>query len=259
MNQSLKNIPDAPFSLQNVVKTFLSREGERVRALDGVTFESAPQGITCIVGPTGSGKTTVLRTLAGLEKPDQGEVFVSGREPGELIGSIGFLAQTNTLFPWMTLAENVGIPFELNGNSRREQQKKVQALCGRMGLQGSENRFPYELSGGMRQRAALGRLLASEARYWLMDEPFASLDERSRQQLREILLRLVSERKLSVLFVTHSIDEAVFLADRVVVLSAAPGKIVKTKDIAISHSRDRMSGEYGAVMEEIRTSIEAIL
>jgi NitT/TauT family transport system ATP-binding protein len=259
MKETFTDIVPAGFSVKNMTKEFLSREGTLVKALDGVSFESPAQGITCLVGPTGSGKSTVLRIIAGLEAPDEGTVLIEGRKPADLICRIGFLTQGSSLFPWMTVAENIGIGLKLCGKSRENCRDQVQELCSQLGLPGSQNRYPYELSGGMQQRAALGRLLASAARYWLMDEPFTSLDEHSRQQLREILLKLAAERGLAVLFVTHSIDEAVYLADRVVVLSAAPGSTVKTVHIDMPHPRDRVSLEYSRIVEQVRTSIEAIL
>lgn len=250
---------DAAYALESVEKSFLSGGGVLVQALDKVTFE-APEGrITCIVGPSGSGKTTVLRIVAGLERPDQGAVAVNGKDPAELVRKIGFLTQRHTLFPWMRVCENVGLPFEIKRLSAEQARGRILEICERLGLRGYENLYPYELSGGMQQRAALGRLLASEAWYWLMDEPYSSLDERTRHQLQRLLIDLVEERKLSVLFVTHAIDEAVFLADRIVVLSAAPGRVVATFDVDLPRPRNRLDPAYGTYMEQVRTSIESVL
>jgi ABC-type nitrate/sulfonate/bicarbonate transport system ATPase subunit len=247
------------YSLRGVMKDFLGREGTAVRALDGVTFDAPAEAITCIVGPTGSGKSTVLRILSGLDRPDGGAALVAGKDPASTTGRIGYLTQQHTLLPWMRVRQNVGLPLEIKHVPADEAAAQVAAICAKLGLAGAEDLYPHELSGGMQQRAALGRLLASEARSWLMDEPFTALDERTRHQLQGLLIGLVRERQLSVLFVTHAIDEAVALADRVVVLSAGPGRVVGTVDITLPHPRNRLSPDYGVLMERIRTSIESVL
>jgi NitT/TauT family transport system ATP-binding protein len=248
------------FVLHDVAKAFTSREGAVVPALDGLSFEAASSsGITCIVGPTGSGKSTVLRIVAGLEKADRGSVTVNGQDPVNAVGLVGYLTQRHTLFPWMNVRDNVGLPLSLRSLPAADVHRRVSAICSQLGLEGAEERYPYELSGGMQQRAALGRLMASEARLWLLDEPFTALDERTRHQLQHLVITLVRERRLALLFVTHSIDEAVFLADRVVVLSAGPGRMVDTVDIGLGHPRDRLSPAYGGLMERIRTRIESVL
>lgn len=245
--------------LENVSKEFVSRDGARVRALDGVSFETTPKGITCIVGPTGSGKSTVLRVVAGLEQADSGSVQVDGRAPSHRDGPTGYLTQRHTLFPWMRVRENIGLPLALRKAAPKETAARVAGICALLGLSGSEDLYPHELSGGMQQRAALGRLLASDARLWLMDEPFTALDERTRHQIQQLVVDLAAGRSLRVLFVTHSIDEAVFLADRVVVLSAGPGRVVSTVDVPLSRPRNRLDPAYGTCMEQVRTSIESVL
>lgn len=246
-------------TLTNITKTFLSREGTRVKALENVSFEAAFRRITCVVGPTGAGKSTILRTVTGLERPDGGHALVDGQAPRAGTGRTGYLTQRHTLFPWMRVRENIGLPLAVRGVGPDEARQRVADICGQLGLTGSEELYPYELSGGMQQRAALGRLLASDADLWLMDEPFTALDERTRHQLQQILLDLVSDRSLTVLFVTHAIDEAVFLADRIVVLSAAPGRVLATIDVSLSRPRKRLDPAYGAHIERVRTCIESVL
>lgn len=258
MNESCV-VQNSAFSLRHVYKQYISRGGVSVCALDNVSFDGPEGAITCIVGPTGSGKSTILRIVSGLEQADEGSVTVLGDDPARLAGRFGYLTQRHTLFPWMRVRDNVGLPLSLKGLSRAEMQYRVAEICAGLGLSGTEDFYPYELSGGMQQRAALGRLLASEARIWLMDEPFSALDERTRHQLQELLVELVRLRRLSVLFVTHSIDEAVFLADRVIVLSAGPGRVVETVDISMNRPRSRFLAEYGNIMERIRTRIESVL
>jgi NitT/TauT family transport system ATP-binding protein len=246
-------------TLNNITREFLSREGTRIKALDSVSFEAAPGSLTCIVGPTGSGKSTLLRIVAGLDQADGGTVLVDGKTPAARTGRTGYLTQRHTLFPWMRVSGNIGLPLEVRNVLEGERAARVAAICSQLGLAGSEDLYPYELSGGMQQRAALGRLLATDTARWLMDEPFTALDERTRHQIQQLLIDLASERSLTVLFVTHAIDEAVFLADRIVVLSAAPGRVVATIDVHLARPRHRLAPEYGACIEQVRTSIESVL
>lgn len=245
--------------VDNVTKEFLSREGTRIKALDQVSFDAARKGITCIVGPTGSGKSTVLRTVAGLERADAGTVQVGGEAPAGRKGRTGYLTQRHTLFPWMRVRGNIGLPLEVQEVPQQEREARVADICGQLGLAGLEDLYPHELSGGMQQRAALGRLLAMDTALWLMDEPFSALDERTRHQIQQLLIDIVTDRSLTVLFVTHAIDEAVFLSDRIIVLSAAPGRVVSTIDVPLARPRNRLDPEYGAIMERVRTSIESVL
>jgi len=250
---------NAAFSFRSVSKSYASRDGAPVLALDEVSFETPNGGITCIVGPTGSGKSTILRILSGIEQPDSGTVQIGGRPPRELIGRIGYLTQRHTLFPWMKVGENIGMPLELQGTAPDRRHERVRGICTMLGLAGAENRYPYEISGGMQQRAALGRLLASESPVWLMDEPFNALDERTRHRMQELLIGLVREQGLSILFVTHTIDEAVFLADRVIVLTAGPARVAETFDWSVAHPRDRLSREFGETIEQVRRRVESVL
>ena len=247
------------FSLDRVSKHFLSREGTAVPALEGVSFAATGAGITCIAGPTGSGKSTILRILSGLERADAGLALVAGKDPAGLNGQIGYLTQRHTLFPWMRVRENIGLPLSLRNVPEGEISSRVAALCGQLGLAGSEHLYPYELSGGMQKRTSLGRLIASGARCWLMDEPFSALDDRTAHQLQRLLLKIAAELGLTVLFVTHSIDEAVFLADRIIVLSAGPGRVVDIFDTSIDHPRNRLSSEFGLLIEAIRCRLESVI
>lgn len=257
---SEKGIPgDAAFCFNNVSKGYVSREGVGISALDDISFKTAEKGITCIVGPTGSGKSTILRIAAGIEAPVTGVALIARQNPSEMAGRIGYLTQRHTLFPWMRVRDNIGLPFEIRGINSVKRKEKVGIISETLGLQKAVDLYPNELSGGMQQRAALGRLMATESLYWLMDEPFSALDDRTSHQLQRLLLKLVRENGISVLFVTHSIDEAVFLADKVIVLSAGPGSIVDQRDIPMSHPRDRLSGEYGQSIEMIRCRIESVL
>src|SRR3990172_3794916 len=235
------NLHGPAFLFREVVKEFAGREGAAFPALDSLSFEALTGKITCLVGPTGSGKSTVLRVASGLEAPDAGLARVAGQAPEELTGRIGYLTQRHTLFPWMKIGDNIALPLEIRKVSPDLRKKRTGQIIELLGLKGAESLYPHEVSGGMQQRAAIGRLIASEAAYWLMDEPFSALDEKTLHRLQRLFLDIVRQNGLSVLFVTHSIDEAVFLADRVVILSAGPGRVVEAFDIEMAHPRDRLS------------------
>ena len=243
--------------LEGVAKSFVSREGGRVRAVEEVSLAVSAGTICCLVGPTGCGKTTILRIAAGLEEPDRGRVLVQGAN-GDGVGEspVGLLAQQHTLLPWMTTLENVALPLRIRGESAAVARGRCRPILESLGLGDSADRYPYELSGGMQQRAAMGRLLASSARCWLLDEPFNALDERTRQRLQDLLIELAAAREIAVLFVTHAIDEAVYLADRVHVLSAAPGRVVATLDLPEGRPRDRLSPSFAGHLESIRRTLE---
>ncbi len=247
------------FAFSGVTKGYLSHAGERVRALHGVSFSAEMRSITCIVGPTGSGKSTLLRMASGLSSPDEGAVLVGGVAPDARVHSLAYLTQQHTLFPWLRVGANIGLPLEIMGVGSTDREKEILRIARLLGIEQTLTRYPHELSGGMQQRAALGRLIAGNAPFWLMDEPFAALDDRTSHQLQRLLLKIVQDSGVSLLFVTHAIDEAVFLADRVIVLSAGPGRVVDTVQISLSHPRSRVSPEFGALLERIRCRIESVL
>jgi ABC-type nitrate/sulfonate/bicarbonate transport system ATPase subunit len=242
--------------LSGVSKAFLSREGEIVPALEKVSF-GVPQGaIISLLGPTGCGKSTVLRVIAGLEEPDEGKGgLVPGRNgAGETTAAL--LTQRHTLFPWLTAEKNIGLPLEIRGEEKGKAAAFTGEIMETLELAGYGGLYPFEMSGGMQQRAALGRLLATKNDCWLLDEPFAALDERTRHSMQNLLVRLAGERGLTVLFVTHSIDEAVSVSDRIHIFSAVPGRIVETVDLHDPRPRDRLSENFGAKMETIRRVLE---
>ena len=245
-----------PIRLEGVTKSFRGREGDLVPAVEGVSLDVPPGSIGCIVGPTGCGKTTLLRLAAGLETPDAGRIEVSRGEAKGQARPLGYLTQGHTLFPWLTAGENVALPLRLRGLDARAAGERSREILETLGLAPHAGLYPYELSGGMQQRAALGRLLASEAACWLLDEPFGALDEKTRHHVQDLLLALAAARGITVLFVTHAIDEAVYLADRVHVLSAAPGRVVATLDLPEARPRDRLSDSFAGHLESIRRTLE---
>lgn len=224
---------DAKLSVHGVRKVFDGRAGEVV-ALDGADFEIAEKEFVTVIGTSGCGKSTLLSIIAGLEEESEGEVLVDGEPvhgPGR---DRGVVFQSYTLFPWMTAQKNV--EFALHG-SRRERADIAREHLELVGLEGFADAYPSQLSGGMRQRIAIARALSYKPQVLLMDEPFGALDAQTRQLMQELLTRIWEEHRLTVMFVTHDIDEAVFLSDRVLVMTARPGKI--KEDIRVGVERPR--------------------
>jgi ABC-type nitrate/sulfonate/bicarbonate transport system ATPase subunit len=224
---------EAKLSVSGVRKVFDARAGEVV-ALDGVDFEIAEKEFVTVIGTSGCGKSTLLSIIAGLEEETEGEVLVDGEPvygPGR---DRGVVFQSYTLFPWMTAQKNV--EFALQG-SRRERSEVAREHLELVGLEGFADAYPSQLSGGMRQRIAIARALSYKPQVLLMDEPFGALDAQTRQLMQELLTTIWEEHRLTVMFVTHDIDEAVFLSDRVLVMTARPGRI--KEDIRVGVDRPR--------------------
>lgn len=214
------------------------RFGDRI-VFSGVTFDVHDGEVVCIVGPSGCGKTTLLRCVVGLARPTGGEVRIDGRTVVDPPEGVAMVFQHFGLFPWKTVAANVAYGLTVRGMARREAAPKVAALIELVGLQGFEKSYPYQLSGGMQQRAGLARALAIEPSVLVMDEPFAALDAQTRDVLQLELLRIWDTRPAAMMFVTHSIDEAVLMGDRIVVLQGRPSGILDIVDVGIPRPRDR--------------------
>jgi len=214
--------------LADVSKVF-GRGTSAVRALDHISLEVAPGEFTCLIGASGCGKSTMLNLVADLDQPTAGQVSVSGR--------VAFMFQEPALFPWLTAAGNIDLALRARGAGRAERRQRVTELLATVNLTGFGDKRPHELSGGMRQRVALARVLAQDADVLLMDEPFGALDAMTRDLLHDELDRVCAGRQLTILFVTHNVQEAVRLGDRVVVLSSRPGRVVDEFDVPIEHPR----------------------
>ena len=211
--------------------------GERTVALKDVSLQVEERQFVSLVGPSGCGKTTFLKILDGLIAPTRGEILLRGRPMQGEAHDRAMVFQEASLFPWFTIARNVGYGLECQGVNKSESQERALRYIDLVGLGGFDRHFPHELSGGMQQRANLARALAVDPAVLLMDEPFAALDSQTRELMQAELLRIWSETTKTVIFVTHQIEEAVYLSDRVIVMSARPGRI--TADITIDLPRPR--------------------
>jgi NitT/TauT family transport system ATP-binding protein len=198
-----------------------------VRALGGISFEVPKGELTSIIGPSGCGKTTTLKIIAGLVPATSGRVEVDGKPVSKPGPDRAFVFQDFALMPWATVLRNAAFGLELRGIPRKEREQTAREYVAKVGLSGFEDAYPHQLSGGMRQRVGLARALAVDADILLMDEPFASVDEQIRRQFQEDLLRLLSEERKTVIFVTHSIEEAVYVSDQVVILTRGPSRVSK--------------------------------
>jgi NitT/TauT family transport system ATP-binding protein len=209
--------------------------------LDGLSLAVAPGEIVAVVGPSGCGKSTLLSVLAGLIEPDEGEVAVDGRADAPRLGALTLMPQHDALLPWRTLLGNVALGPRLAGADGGEAERAARRTLARFGLAGFEDHYPHVLSGGMRQRAALARTLLSGSRAWLLDEPFGALDALTRADLRGVLARAWADARPSALLVTHDLDEALTLADRVLVSSPRPARIVA--EVPVDVPRPREAGD----------------
>ncbi len=229
-----------------------------LQALERVSFSVSPQEFLCVLGPSGSGKTTLLRILAGLLRPTSGEVIFEGRPLEGPRPSVGFVFQKANLMPWRSVIENILLPLELGGVGREQALSKAQELVDLVGLNGFEEVLPRDLSGGMAQRVAIARALAMDPDMLLLDEPFGSLDALTRERMGDELLRIWSARRKTVVMVTHSISEALYLADRVLVLSPRPGCV--RLDLPVDLPRPRQdeilyTPQFGSLARRLRSAI----
>ncbi|KUK01363.1 MAG: ABC transporter ATP-binding protein [Methanobacteriaceae archaeon] len=248
---SVEGDPRMPLKIEGLSKKFKDRP-----ILQDINLQVEDGEFLCIVGPSGCGKTTLLRIIAGLEKPTTGRILADGRPIKGPGADRGFVFQQYTLFPWRTVLENVTFGLELKELEKDEREKIAIDYLKLVGLEDFKDAYPYELSGGMKQRVAIVRALANNPRFLLMDEPFAALDIQTRNLLQRELLYIWDKTNETIIFVTHNVDEAVFLADRIVVLSARPGRILKIFKVEIDRIRDRLSKEFLTLRGEILKILE---
>jgi NitT/TauT family transport system ATP-binding protein len=238
-------------AVRDVSKTF-ERRGERVKALDHVSLDAEFGEFVCLLGVSGCGKSTLLQIVTGLEQPSEGEVLIEAQPVnGATHPKAAVVFQEHGLFPWMTVEQNVGFNLKAKGAPREERRAAAKEFITLVGLDGFERRYPHELSGGMRQRVGLARALTTRPKLLLMDEPFGALDAQTRGVMQGELLRIWAAHRATILFVTHGVDEAVLLADRVAIMSPRPGRIRHVMTIDLPRPRDPTSAPFGAHVREI--------
>ncbi len=246
----------AVVSVDHLNKVYESRE-RRVEAIGDLSFEVRPGDFTCIVGPSGAGKTTLLKCLTGLLEPTRGSVRVNGHEvtspPEEM--AIVFQEYGRSLFPWKTVRENVELPLRERQVPKEERDRLVTAALDAVALSGVGDSYPWQLSGGMQQRVAIARAVAYQPKVMVLDEPFAAVDAQTRADLEDLMLRLWSEFGLTLIFVTHDIDEAVYLGQRVLVLSSSPTRVLDDVTIDIPSPRTQADTRVEPRFAELRTRV----
>ena len=230
--------------------------GQHVRAIDGLSLDVADGEFVAVVGPSGCGKTTLLNILAGLVRPTAGSILVDGREVKGPGPDRGVVFQELAILPWRTVARNIGHGLEIQKVERRERERRVRQFIELVGLEGFDNRYPHELSGGMKQRVALARTLAANPVVMLMDEPFSAVDAQTRITLQEELNRIAIATRKTILFITHNVEEAAFLGDRCFILTRRPGRLKRIVKIPIPRERRLWKSlgtdpEFMALREEV--------
>lgn len=228
---------DHKLVIDQVGKVFSTKGGEMV-ALDRTSFKVKEGEFITILGPSGCGKSTILRIVAGLEEPSSGKVYLDGREVKGPGSDRGMVFQSYTLYPWLTVEDNIAFGLKLKGTTRKQCKEAAQHYLELIGLSGFEKHYPIQLSGGMKQRVAIARALANDPEILLMDEPFGALDAQTRSIMQEILLKVWEESKKTILFITHDVEESIFLADSVYVMTARPGRLKENIPVNLPRPRD---------------------
>lgn len=244
------------FEIENVSKTFESKNsGEEVIALKDINLTIETGAFVSFVGPSGCGKTTLLRIIEGFENPTEGTV----KDDGEIVtgpsNKRGFIFQNYSLYPWLNILDNVIFGLNINGKSEKESKQRAMEYLEAFGLKDFAERYPKELSGGMKQRVAIIRSIINDSDSILMDESFSALDIQTRRKLQKIILKICKENNKTIIFVTHDIEEAVFLSDKIVILSARPGIIKEIVEVKLEHPRDRNNSEFTELVSKITDEI----
>jgi ABC-type nitrate/sulfonate/bicarbonate transport system ATPase subunit len=251
---------NAILSIRSVSREFATQSGGKTLALQATHLEVAENDFITILGPSGCGKSTLLRIVAGLDQQTTGDVLLDGKAIHGPGADRGMVFQSYTLFPWLTVLENICFGLRERGMPREQQIDIAQSFVKKVGLVGFESHFPKQLSGGMQQRTALARALANNPRMLLMDEPFGALDHQTRELMQEHLLSIWEAERKTILFVTHDIDEAVFMGSRVVVMSARPGRIKLDREVPFAHPRHysiKTAADFAALKSELTEQVRA--
>ncbi len=246
--------------IRDVGKTYGSGAGE-TRAIERVSFTIEAGELVCVVGPSGCGKTTLLKCVAGLLRPTEGEIVLRGRQvtdpPEEM--ALVFQEYSRSLMPWASVRDNVLLPLRHKDLSKRRRAELVEEAVGAVGLTRFMDRYPWQLSGGMQQRVAIARALAYQPEILLMDEPFASVDAQTRGDLEDLVLRVRDEFEITILFVTHDIDESVYLSDRIVVLTHAPTEVREVIGVDLPRPRDQIETKELAEFTRLRAHVYRLI
>lgn len=242
--------------ITDLTRLFTRDDGGIVQAIGGVSLSISDDEFVSFVGPSGCGKTTLLRIIAGLDQASGGTILVDGRQISGTSPMVGMVFQEYSLFPWRNVLDNVAFGPQMRGIPKKERRDIARRYVSLVGLEQFEKSYPYELSGGMRQRVAIARALANDPDLLLMDEPFGALDAQTRNKMQVELLSIWERSKKTILFVTHSVDEAVFLSDRIVVMSPRPGKIRSIVQVSIPRPRDRTAPEFAQLRREVLALID---
>jgi len=245
-------------SIRALTVEYQTPEGDRLPALGPVSLDIPPGQFVCLVGPSGCGKSTLIKVMAGLQVPTTGGVFLHDQPISKPSPKVGLMFQDATLMPWRTVRDNIGLPLELAGTARSARDGAVDGMLDMLGLTDFASTYPGNLSGGMAQRVALGRVLTQRPEVLLLDEPFGALDAMTREQVSFDLLRAWRRDRQTVLMVTHDITESVLLADRVLVMSRRPGRIIADVQVAIRrprHPEDAFSTDFVEVARTVRSAI----
>ncbi|MDD1682133.1 MAG: ABC transporter ATP-binding protein [Methanoregula sp.] len=237
--------------IRNLNQSFLRDDGSRLVVLDNISLKVNDKEFVCILGSSGCGKTTLLRMIAGLDTAESGSIVLDGEEMKGTNPKVGMVFQEYSLFPWRTVIDNIAFGLEMQGMKKEERFRVAEQYLGLVNLTQFRDSFPSELSGGMRQRVAVARALALDPVLLLMDEPFGALDAQTRNMLQKELLDIQEATKKTIIFITHSVDEAVYLSDRIIVLTPRPGRVCRIFPVGLPRPRDRTSPEFAQVRREV--------
>jgi NitT/TauT family transport system ATP-binding protein len=237
--------------IRDLNQSFPRDDGSQLVVLDHLSFDVKDKEFVCILGSSGCGKTTLLRLIAGLDVARAGSIILDGEEIKGPNPKVGFVFQEYSLFPWRNVIDNIAFGLEMNGIPKEDRYRIAEHYLDLVNLSQFKNSYPSELSGGMRQRIAVARALALEPVLLLMDEPFGALDAQTRNMLQKELLDIWDKTRKTIIFITHSVDEAVFLADRIIVLTPRPGRICQIFPVELKRPRDRTSVEFAQVRRQV--------
>ena len=248
-----------PIEVKNINKSFISKKNEQLSVLKDINLTIDDGELVCLLGPSGCGKTTLLRLIAGLDQPTSGEIIANGEKVVEPSGDRAVIFQQYSLFPWLTVLQNVTFGLEMtNKGSKEENIETAERYLTRVGLIDFKDSYPHELSGGMKQRVAIIRSLLNHSPILLMDEPFSALDMQNRHKLQGQLIGVWKRFENTIVFVTHDVDEAVYLADKIVIMDKNPGRINKIIEVDIERPRKRDSKEFIALQESIVENLDMV-